>query len=172
MSERQRDKLISRGLTAALVGVLIAPFAFGPVVSQEGMGRRPVPSFGRADPGPSHIWINPGPSSPRGPVEVENPYAGMPDAIAEGQRLYAWFHCAECHAPGGGGYIGPSLRDPYWIYGGEPASIYQSIWSGRPNGMPTWANKIPDDQIWKIIAFIQAMQDPAPDALQPSAPSE
>lgn len=112
----------------------------------------------------SRIWINPGPQTITLP-EVENPYAGDPQAIEDGKRLYGWYHCAGCHAPNAGGAYGPSLRDPYFIYGGDALSMYQSIWHGRPNGMPTWAGKIPPDEIWKIIAFIHSLHDKEPDAV-------
>lgn len=36
------------------------------------------------------------------------PYGHNAYAIAEGQRLYAWFNCVGCHAHGGGG-IGPPM---------------------------------------------------------------
>ena len=151
-----------------LLSVLAGAAILVTAAAAQDMGRRPVPSYGRAEPAPTKRYLNPGPTAPAAP-EVENPYAGNPDAIAEGGRLFAWFHCAECHGPAAGGFIGPSLRDPYWRFGGEPASIYQSIWAGRPRGMPTWGDKIPDDQIWKLVAYLQSLQDPEPDALQPGS---
>ena len=37
---------------------------------------------------------------------------------------------------------------------------------GRPNGMPAFVNKIPDMQVWELVAFVQAMTGNAPiDAL-------
>lgn len=148
-------------LTAGLLGMVAAE-------AQVGTARKPVPGYGSSQPVPTKRYLNPGPVAPR-PAEIENPYLGQPDAIDEGHRLFADFHCAECHGAGAGGFIGPSLRDPYWRFGGEPASIYQSIWAGRPRGMPTWGDKIPDDQIWKIVAYLQSLQDPGPDALQPGS---
>lgn len=104
------------------------------------------------------VVINPG--APMPTLEVFNPYAGNREAIDEGERLYGWFNCSGCHSPGGGGAIGPPLMDDEWIYGGDPGSIYESIVEGRPEGMPTWGGKIPEEQVWKLVAYIQSMGKP------------
>ena len=131
-----------------------------------------MPNMGLSSPAPSKIWINPGPAGPGREIEIKNPFADDPSAIDEGGRLFPWFHCAEYHGPNAGGYIGPSLRDPWWRYGCDPASIYQSIWAGRPNGMPTWGNQIPEQAMWKLVAFIKSLQDEEPDAMQPASSAE
>lgn len=104
------------------------------------------------------VVINPG--APMPTLAVINPYAGDRGAIDEGERLYGWFNCSGCHSPGGGGAIGPPLIDDEWIYGGDPGSIYESIVEGRPEGMPTWGGKIPEEQVWKLVAYIQSMGEP------------
>ena len=35
--------------------------------------------------------------------------------------------------------------DREWIYGGQPANIFATIVEGRPNGMPSWRGRIPDE---------------------------
>ncbi len=77
-------------------------------------------------------------------------------AMAEGKRLYTWFNCVGCHAHGGGD-IGPPLMDDQWIYGGDSASIFTSIVEGRPNGMPSFRTKIPDQQVWQIVAYVRSL---------------
>jgi cytochrome c oxidase cbb3-type subunit 3 len=76
--------------------------------------------------------------------------------MSEGKQLYDAYNCVGCHAHGGGG-MGPALMDIKWIYGSEPYQIYASIRYGRPNGMPSFNGKIPDDQIWKIVAYVRSM---------------
>lgn len=98
-------------------------------------------------------------------------------AISEGRRLYRWYNCAGCHASGGGG-IGPALMDSEWRYGSDPASLFASIVQGRPNGMPSFGGHIPEDQVWKIVAYVRSMggavrTDVAPsrsDSLYPGKP--
>lgn len=86
----------------------------------------------------------------------ESPYQGNAWAVGEGKRLFSWFNCVGCHAHGGGA-IGPPLMDQKWIYGSAPANIYGSIAEGRPNGMPSFRGKIPDDQIWQLVAYVQSL---------------
>ena len=84
------------------------------------------------------------------------PAQGNAYAISEGQRLFNWYNCSGCHANGGGG-IGPPLIKQDWIYGGQPENIFDTIVKGRPNGMPAWGGKIPEYQIWQIVAFVRSL---------------
>ena len=93
------------------------------------------------------------PGIPLPAVAVSNPYANNSEAIAEGRRLYNWYNCEGCHAGGGGG-MGPPLMDKEWIYGSNPANIFETIVKGRPNGMPAYGGKIPSDHVWKLVAFV------------------
>lgn len=88
------------------------------------------------------------------------PYYDSADAVVQGMRLYKQYNCGGCHFNGGGG-IGPALMDDAWIYGGRLDQIYASIYQGRPNGMPTWGGKIPDQQLWQIAAYVRSMSLPA-----------
>ena len=98
-------------------------------------------------------------------------------AINEGKRLFRWYNCSGCHGNGGGS-IGPALMDSAWIYGSDPASLFATIMQGRPNGMPSFGGHIPEDQVWKIVAYVRSMggavrTDVAPsrsDSLYPGKP--
>ena len=102
---------------------------------------------------------------PGGPVKpqavVTNPYNASAYDISEGQRLYDWYNCSGCHFAGGGG-IGPPLIKKEWIYGGEPANLFDTIVKGRPNGMPSWGGRIPEYQIWQIVAYVRSMNGEQP----------
>ena len=87
---------------------------------------------------------------------VPNSYEESAYAVSEGKRLFNEFNCVGCHSNGGGG-IGPPLMDNQWIYGGEPANIFASIMEGRPNGMPAWRGRIPEDQGWEIVAYVRSL---------------
>ena len=69
--------------------------------------------------------------------------------------------------PNGGGGSGPALMDDRWIYGGNIENIVQTIREGRPNGMPSFRGKIPDDQIWEIAAYVRSMGRYTPKAAAP-----
>src|SRR3954453_6647821 len=90
------------------------------------------------------------------PGAVKNDYEENAYATAEGQRLFTAFNCAGCHAHGGGG-MGPALMDNKWIYGSEPQQIFSSIVEGRPNGMPSFRGKIPDYQVWQLVAYVRSV---------------
>jgi cytochrome c oxidase cbb3-type subunit 3 len=64
--------------------------------------------------------------------------------------------------------MGPSLRDPVWIYGNRDDQIFDTISHGRSKGMPAWGTKIPQDQIWQLVAYIKSMGTP----LEPDPPVE
>ena len=85
-----------------------------------------------------------------------NPHEENAFAVAQGKRLYRWYNCSGCHSNGGGG-MGPPLMDDQWIYGSEAAQIVATIMQGRPNGMPSFAGRIPEDQAWQIAAYVRSM---------------
>jgi len=99
------------------------------------------------------------------PQELHNPYEGNSDAVAEGEKLFHHMNCIGCHAPQGGGGIGPPLSDKVWIYGGHPAQIYLSIMQGRPNGMPSFARALTSDQIWKLVTYVQTLSQSPKDTV-------
>jgi cytochrome c oxidase cbb3-type subunit 3 len=90
-----------------------------------------------------------------------NPFEGNQAALAEGERLYMWMNCAGCHGAKGGGAIGPPFRDADWIYGDDPASIFQSVQQGRPNGMPAFGVKMPAEDIWRIALYVRSLGNAA-----------
>ncbi len=89
-------------------------------------------------------------------THVAGPYDDNAWAVSEGQRLFGWYNCAGCHANGGGG-MGPPLMDDTWIYGSSPENIYNTIVQGRPNGMPSFAGKIPTPQVWMLVAYVRSL---------------
>lgn len=116
---------------------------------------------GAGQPPPGHMVegnlqsaLQPGPLRPA--RLTRNPVAGDPEAIEDGKRLFNQYNCSGCHAAGGGA-IGPALIDDQWIYGSSAANIFWTIVEGRPAGMPAFAGKISDDQIWRIAAFVRSL---------------
>jgi cytochrome c oxidase cbb3-type subunit 3 len=83
--------------------------------------------------------------------------------ISDGQRLYETFNCVGCHAHGGGDK-GPALMDDQWIYGSRPEQIYATIVQGRPNGMPSFGGKIPEAEVWKLVAYVRSLSGLTPKA--------
>lgn len=107
------------------------------------------------------------PGAPPEAPPAGSPYLGNAVALSEGKRLYGAYNCVGCHAHGGGA-IGPALMDDKWIYGSAPRLIYSVISEGRPDGMPSFAGRIPDQQLWQIVAYVQSMSGQAPKDAAPS----
>jgi cytochrome c oxidase cbb3-type subunit 3 len=109
--------------------------------------------------------LHPGNLSP--PPSFSNAYSESAYAVNEGKRLYDWYNCSGCHFHGGGG-IGPPLMDSDWIYGDAPQNIFASIVEGRPNGMPSFSGKIPEFQVWELVAYVQSMSGQLPKGVSPN----
>lgn len=154
------------------IGVAAIPLAL--VASLFGCDRR-------ANDGAAPLGGNP-PSGIVGPIpgphadagKVVNPYAGDVAAINAGRIYYGRYNCSGCHGDHGGGGMGPSHRDVTWIYGNSDEEVFRSIADGRGKGMPAWGPKLPDEVIWKLVAYIQSMRTPAeaepPDQTVPAPP--
>jgi cytochrome c oxidase cbb3-type subunit 3 len=126
------------------------------------------------DPGPSHSATADGTVisevSPGGQSHtsgVPQIYQQSAHSVGEGKRLYDAYNCSGCHMQGGGG-IGPALMDADWIYGSSLEQIHSTIVQGRPNGMPSFAGKIPDYQVWELAAYVRSMSGQLPSDVAPS----
>ena len=104
---------------------------------------------------PEHL--RPGNMPPKG-VVLRNPYGGNASAIATGAKLFVAYNCMDCHGADGSGAMGPSLADGRWHFGGEPGEIFESIYQGRPDGMPAWGSLISPDQIWMLAAYVKSLE--------------
>jgi cytochrome c oxidase cbb3-type subunit 3 len=85
-----------------------------------------------------------------------NPYEENAWAVSEGRRFYEAYNCVGCHAHGGGG-MGPALTDARWLYGSDPVQVAVSIADGRPNGMPAFRDRIPEAQVWQLVAYVRSL---------------
>ncbi len=104
---------------------------------------------------PEHL--RPGGMPQRG-VVLRNPYAGNASAIATGAKLFISYNCMDCHGADGSGAMGPSLADGRWHFGGEDGEIFESIYQGRPDGMPAWGTLISPDQVWMLVAYVKSLE--------------
>jgi mono/diheme cytochrome c family protein len=91
------------------------------------------------------------------PVVLVNPYEGDKRAIATGGQLFVTYNCMDCHGADGSGAMGPSFQDGRWHFGGTSAAVFESIYQGRPDGMPSWGGRISNDQIWMLTAYVRSL---------------
>ncbi len=90
---------------------------------------------------------------------LRNPFTGDTTSVTEGGKLWSSMNCDGCHG-GGEGWVGPSLSDGRWRYGGSDAEVYQTIFYGRPNGMPAFGGLLSQDIIWKLVSYIRSLPVP------------
>ncbi len=93
-------------------------------------------------------------------ASLKNPFNDDPQSVAEGERLFGAMNCAECHGGGALGFVGPSLVDGRWRYGGGDGSVFRSIQTGLPGGMPAYGGILPEDAIWKIVTYLRSQPVP------------
>jgi cytochrome c oxidase cbb3-type subunit 3 len=106
---------------------------------------------------PSHIAA--GGVVPNG-ATLTNPYAGDTAAVTAGAALFTAMNCDGCHGGGATGWVGPSLADGRWRYGGAAGEIFSSIYYGRRQGMPAFGGIMPAAGIWKVVTYLQSLEPP------------
>ncbi len=152
---------MSRCLVASIAATMLVM-----IVSSCERESRPIEKLTSAATQPASLTdLIPGGAPP--PAHETSPFQQNAWGMAEGKRLFTYYNCSGCHANGGGG-MGPALMDDKWIYGSDPTAIFSSIVEGRPNGMPSWRNKIADAQVWQIVAYVQSMSGQSPQAAMPA----
>lgn len=91
-------------------------------------------------------------------------------ASARGATLFAT-NCSQCHGPDGKGgrqFGAPNLTDAIWLYGGDRATIAQTIRKSRFGVMPRWNNRLDPVTIKMLAAYVhslgggEAASSPAP----------
>ena len=84
----------------------------------------------------------------------------------EGQKLFA-DNCAACQGDDGKGNRdmgAPNLTDAVWLYGGDAATLTQTIAEGRGGVMPAWgyqaqgvAPRLTEDQIRSVAVYVHSL---------------
>lgn len=94
-------------------------------------------------------------------VEVKNPIATDSAVVADGGKIFSAMNCDGCHGGGATGWVGPSLVDGRWRYGSTDGALFESVFYGRPRGMPAYGGVMSPGAIWKVILYIRAQPVPA-----------
>jgi cytochrome c-L len=146
----------------ALAGVLAALMALGPV-GGAGAAKDGVKFLDPLANEPLELTQRPDqeitPAVEQFHATGDNPYAGDRHAIAEGERIYdRW--CQACHLPDGTGRIGPSLADDTWSHPrtGTDVGQFEIIYAGGAGAMQAFGNRLDQDEILKVIAFLETLQ--------------
>jgi len=87
-----------------------------------------------------------------------NPFAGRPEAVRAGSKIYAR-ECASCHGPTGegAGKAPPLARKD--LIEAPPGTVFWALTQGSlKRGMPSFAG-LPEQQRWQVIAFLQSRSE-------------
>src|SRR5690554_5578095 len=82
-------------------------------------------------------------------------YLGDAADLAAGKAIYDG-NCMACHAPDGGGGVGPNLTDEYWLHGGSIKDIFRVVKYGVPTkGMIAWESQLSPLQMAQVSSYIK-----------------
>jgi cytochrome c oxidase cbb3-type subunit III len=118
---------------------------------------RPPPDSVRFVEHPEHIQLGRTTPNP-GALRLTNPFDADPQVKSVGSQLYLSYNCVDCHGVDGSGAMGPSLADGRWHFGGTASEVFESIYQGRPDGMPAWGGRISDADIWRLVAYVRSLE--------------
>lgn len=91
-------------------------------------------------------------------------YLGNPADLAAGKAIYDG-NCMACHAPDGGGGVGPNFTDEYWIHGGSISDIFKVVKYGVPTkGMIAWESQLSPLQMAQVSSYLQDFVGAVPGA--------
>lgn len=78
--------------------------------------------------------------------------------------------CASCHAPDGGGIIGPNLTDNSWKSGsGKLSEIANLVSKGVvEKGMPAWGALLSEDELKQVSVFVHSLKGKTPKNPKPA----
>ena len=86
---------------------------------------------------------------------------GLSDGVfeGEGQELYL-DNCSACHGEQGEGdmFVGaPNLADAIWLYGGDQASVIESITNARFGVMPAWGQRLSEADVRAVSTYVHSL---------------
>jgi len=78
---------------------------------------------------------------------------------AAGKKIFE-ANCVSCHGEGGKGNQemgAPNLSDQIWLYGGDEASIVETVTNGRAGVMPAWTGRLDPVTIKALTVFVHSL---------------
>lgn len=78
---------------------------------------------------------------------------------AEGAMVFA-DNCAACHMEDGTGdrsQGAPNLTDAIWLYGGDAASLADTVTNARFGVMPDWTSRLSEDEIRAVAVYVHGL---------------
>ncbi|MEM7437613.1 MAG: cbb3-type cytochrome c oxidase N-terminal domain-containing protein [Myxococcota bacterium] len=82
-------------------------------------------------------------------------------AVSAGSEIFAT-QCVACHGTQGQGMeaLGPNLTDAYWIHGGAPVNIHNTVTNGiAAKGMPPWGPILGEEGVNQVVAHVLSLRN-------------
>lgn len=159
---QEYDNPLPRWWVWLFVGCIVYAITYIPYY-HFGPGELPEQQYARA----MDEWNELHPPTPL-PAEEELESMENEQVIASGKAIFAT-RCAACHAPDGGGTVGPNLTDEYTLHGYSREQIVKVIHDGVPTkGMIPWADQLSRDEIYAVGLFVYNLRGTTPS--NPKAP--
>lgn len=84
--------------------------------------------------------------------------ASVPAQVQSGRKVFEQF-CVACHLQNGEGSVGPNLTDGYWVHGGKPMQILNTITNGVPEkGMVAWGGQLGPARVQQVTAYLLTLK--------------
>ena len=97
----------------------------------------------------------------------------LAEAALSGREIfYNKGMCSDCHGPDGSGdnyYGSPNLTINVWNNGGDPDSLYRSIYSGVKHVCPAWYGVLPLEKIRALAVYLYSVSHSDSAAYPPRA---
>ncbi|MFC3181772.1 cytochrome-c oxidase, cbb3-type subunit III [Cypionkella sinensis] len=69
-------------------------------------------------------------------------------------------NCVGCHGEDGKGnreFGAPNLTDAIWLYGGDAATLTETVTKARYGVMPAWGGKLSEDEIRAVATYVHSL---------------
>lgn len=80
-------------------------------------------------------------------------------AAERGKEIFA-SQCVACHGEAGKGnpeFGAPDLTDGIWLYGGDRATIRETVWNSRRGVMPAWQGRLSPETVKQLTVYVHAL---------------
>jgi cytochrome c oxidase cbb3-type subunit III len=82
-----------------------------------------------------------------------------PSLVARGAEVFAE-NCVSCHGAEGKGdraQGAPNLTDAIWLYGGDYATLHETVTNARFGVMPAWGERLSEAQIRAVAIYVHQL---------------
>lgn len=86
-----------------------------------------------------------------------------PTLVSQGEAIFKQ-NCVLCHGQDAKGLIAmgaPNLTDDIWLYGGDRATIQETIRNGRAGVMPAWQTRLGNERVMLLAAYVKSLSQTA-----------